>query len=92
MRYHQIIAATLLAAAALVAMRPASGGADDGAPGLSPVQSSCTPEARKCMEKLAALGYPASRGLHWPGSEQAILGLLESDPHCAMVLWGTLLP
>lgn len=83
----QPIAAAL--AAALLLILPA--GADDSGLGVT-FPSSCTPEARKCEEKLAALGYPNYRTYHWPGSEQALLGLLESDPHCAMMLWGTALP
>jgi hypothetical protein len=88
MRLQPIAAA--LAAALLLAIPAAFGGADDGLGVTFP--SSCTPETRKCEEKLAALGYPNYRAHHWPGSEQALLGLLESDPHCAMMLWGTALP
>ena len=54
-------------------------------------RSSCIPEARKCLEKLDALRY-SNDPAHALGTQQALLSLLDTDPHCAMVLWGTVLP
>jgi hypothetical protein len=84
--------AAALATAALLILSPAFGGTEDGGLGMGSFQSSCIPEARKCLEKLEALRYsndPAHSSL---GTQEALLGLLDTDPHCAMVLWGTVLP
>jgi len=91
MRLPSITAAL---AAALVLTAPAAlAGADDGALGTGTFPSGCTSEARRCEEKLAALGYPGYRPYHPSlGREQAILDLLESDPDCATVLWGLVFP
>lgn len=86
MRLQPIAAA--LAAAALLILAPAFGGTEDGGFGTG---SSCIPEARKCLEKLEALRY-SNDSAHALGHQQALLRLLDTDPHCAMVLWGTVLP
>jgi hypothetical protein len=52
---------------------------------------SCMPEARKCLVKLEALRY-SNGSAHALGTQQAFLNLLDTDPHCAMVLWGMVLP
>ena len=85
---------TAVLAAALVLTAPAAlAGADDGALRTSTFPSGCTSEARKCEEKLAALGYPGYRLYDFSlRREQAILDLLEADPDCATVLWGLIFP
>jgi hypothetical protein len=80
-----------LAATALLILPPAFGGTADGGLGMESLKSSCMPEARKCLEKLEALRY-SNDPAHSLGTQQALLGLLGTDPHCAMVLWGTVLP
>ena len=89
MRLPSITAA--LAAALVLTVPAALAGVNDGELGTGTFPSGCTSEARKCEEKLAALGYP---GPYQPSlrREQAILDLLESDPDCATVLWGLIFP
>ena len=89
MRLQPIAAA--LAAAALLILPPAFGGTEDGGFGTGSSQSSCIPEAQKCLEKLEALRY-SNDSAHALGTQQALLRLLDIDPHCAMLLWGTVLP
>jgi hypothetical protein len=88
MRLQPIAAA--LAAAALLIPPPGFGDTEDGGLGMESSQSSCMPEARKCLEKLEALRY--SNDHYSLGTQQAFLNLLDTDPHCAMVLWGMVLP
>jgi hypothetical protein len=91
MRLQPTVAA--LAAALALTAPAAFGGADDGALGTGTFPSGCTSEARRCEEKLAALGFPGYRPYHHsPQREQAILDLLEVDPDCATVLWGLAFP
>ena len=89
MRLSSITAA--LAAASILTAPASLAGADDGALRTGTFPSGCTSEARRCEEKLAALGYP---GPYHPSlrREQAILDLLEADPDCATVLWGLVFP
>ena len=91
MRLQPTVAA--LAAALILTAPAAFGGTDDGALGTGTFPSGCTSEARRCEEKLAALGFPGFRPYHHsPQREQAILDLLEADPDCATVLWGLAFP
>jgi len=91
MRLPSIIAA--LAAALVLTVPAALAGTDDGALRTGTFPSGCTSEARRCEEKLAALGYPGYRPYDFSlRREQAILDLLEADPDCATVLWGLVFP
>jgi hypothetical protein len=58
----------------------------------SPGAPACQPELHRCLEKLASRMLTQEGAPHWRKVEQALFELHETDPECALLLRGAVLP